>query len=562
MQHRPRERDQVIETELKISLDEAGEAALAAHAALERMRVRPRRTEDLVSTYFDTPDQSLAKAGIALRLRKIGRRWVQTVKREDPGAAKAHGLFSHVEVEFPAPGGKLILDGPDDQGVFAAIAEAAGGAELAPLFETRVRRIVERLAAPGGGEVELAIDRGEIVAGESRAPIREAEMELMSGDVTAVFEIARVLFREGPLRFATANKAARGYRLAATGTADLPLEPRSAGDLRYDADTPIETVARDVLRDCFAQISVNMVVVAESEAPEGPHQLRVGLRRLRTALDVLGPSLGGSAIEALSEKARSFGHVVGALRDIDVLIGDVVGPGTAGGLDAAARDALLAALDGRRDAVRAEVRAALAGPEALDFVLDLMRLVEARGWLEPSDYSQTARLATPTGEIASRLMDRACPPGAKKGPQAAPSVGRGAARAAQGAEKTPLRRGYPRSDLSAQEVRRLHQVAQEAAGHVRQPQRRGHGGGIPCRAGRSGPGRSRHPAGRRLGAGTARFKGRRGPPAALRPVGQVREDKAVLDLIPGASATRMPVALQFGRLRGPNCRSLPPARPS
>ena len=148
-----------------------------------------------------------------------------------------------------------------------------------------------------------------------------------------------------------------------------------------------------------------MVVVAESEAPEGPHQLRVGLRRLRTALDVLGPSLGGSAIEALSEKARSFGHVVSALRDIDVLIGDVVGPGTAGGLDAPARDALLAALDGRRDAVRAEVRAALAGPEALDFVLDLMRLVEARGWLEPSDYSQTARLATPTGEIASRLMD-------------------------------------------------------------------------------------------------------------------------------------------------------------
>jgi len=401
-----REGEQVIETELKISLDEAGEAAIDAHDALERMRAHPRQTEDLVSTYFDTRDQALAKAGIALRLRKIGRRWVQTVKRADPKGAKAHGLFSHVEVEFPAPGGKLILDGRDEQGVFAAIAKAAGDAELAPLFETRVGRIVERLAAPGGGEVELAIDHGEIVAGRKRAPIREAEIELMSGDVSAVFEVARVLFREGPLRFATANKAARGYRLAATGTADEPQDARKAGDLGYDADTPIETVARDVLRDCFAQISVNMVVVADSKGPGGPHQLRVGLRRLRTALAILGPSLGGAAVQALSDKARDYGKVVGALRDLDVLIGEIVEPGTAGGIDAAAREALLAALDRRRDAVRSEVRAALAGPDAVAFVLDLMQMVETRGWLESSDYSQTARLAIPAGKIAPRLMGK------------------------------------------------------------------------------------------------------------------------------------------------------------
>lgn len=395
----------MIETELKITLDEAGEAALSAHAALESLRVRPRQTEDLVSTYFDTPDQALAKAGIALRLRKIGSRFVQTVKFKDPKAAMAHGLFSHTEVEIPAPDGKLILDGPDDQGVFAAIAVAVGDAALTPLFETRVSRIVEHLAAPRGGEVELAIDRGEIIAGAHCAVILEAEIELMSGNVTAVFEVARVLFRTGPLRFSTANKAARGYELAATGTADHPLVPRKAGVLSYDADTPIETVARDVLRDCFAQISLNMVMVAKSGAPEGPHQLRVGLRRLRTALDVLGPSLGGASIKSLSEQARDFGHIVGALRDIDVLIGEVVEHETGGGLDSPARTALLLALGKRRDAVRADVRVALESPEALDFVLDLMQLVEARGWLEPADYSQTARLAMPIGAIASQLMD-------------------------------------------------------------------------------------------------------------------------------------------------------------
>ena len=62
--HRLREGEQVIETELKISLDEAGEAAIDAHDALERMRALPRQTEDLVSTDFVSRDQALAKAGL------------------------------------------------------------------------------------------------------------------------------------------------------------------------------------------------------------------------------------------------------------------------------------------------------------------------------------------------------------------------------------------------------------------------------------------------------------------------------------------------------------------
>ena len=359
-----------------------------------------------MSTYFDTPDHSLAAAGIALRLRKAGRRWIQTVKRKDPGANAAHGLFSHVEIERPAPGGRLDLDGPDEQGAYAAIREAAGEAEIGPIFQTCVRRIVERLAPPGGGEVELALDRGEIVAGDRRAPILEAELELVSGGVDTIFEIARLLFRNGPLRFATANKAARGYRLANAGEADPDVAVRTAGTLSYDPATPIETVARDVLRDCFAQISANMVVVVESDVPEGPHQLRVGLRRLRTALDVLGPGLGSGAMTPLSDAARDIGRTVGALRDLDVLIDEVVVPATAGRLDATARSALLDALGARREAVRAQVRAALSGPESVGFALDLARMVEARGWLEPSDYSQTARLAAPIGELAPELMRR------------------------------------------------------------------------------------------------------------------------------------------------------------
>lgn len=396
----------MTETELKITLDPAGAARLRRSPELAALRAEPRRTERLVSIYVDTETHALADAGIALRLRRIGRRWVQTIKsRRTAGGA---GLFSHDEIEQPAPGGRLVLDGPDPTGVLAAIAEATGDAPLSPVFETRVERMVERLRLPDGGLVELALDRGEVVAGAARAPILEAELELVEGGVASVFALARLLFPAGPVRFAAANKAALGYRLAQTGAppADGPPRPRNAGTLDYAADATVETVARDVFRDCFAQIAQNMVVVARTDAIEGPHQLRVGLRRLRTAFSIFGPTLGEAAVAPLSTAARDLGRLVGALRDLDVLIDEVVGGPASAGLDQPARAALVAALDARREAARAEVRAALAGPQGTGFAFDLLEFVEARGWLAPSDYSQTERLATPVSELAPRLLGR------------------------------------------------------------------------------------------------------------------------------------------------------------
>lgn len=393
------------ETELKISLDAEELRRLQRHPALSGLRLAPRRMQTLVSVYYDTPGETLEKAGVALRLRKVGRRWVQTVKRRGGGTG-ANGLFSHLETECPAPGGRLVLEGPDPEGALAAVRAAACGAPLAPVFETRVRRVSERLAAPGGGEVELALDAGEIRAGEASAPISEAELELVSGEVAAVYDAARLLFPGGPVRFATSNKSARGYRLVHTGAADAPEAPRHAGTPGFDRNATVETVARDVMRDCLGQIAANMVVVAEGSAIEGPHQLRVGLRRLRTAFSVFGPSLGSDAMDPLKATAKRLGKTVGDLRDADVLKDEVVAGAAGPGLDEAARGALDAALEARRERVRQEVRAALASPEAVGFVFDLGAFIEGRGWLVPSDYSQTERLAAPIAEIAPGILDK------------------------------------------------------------------------------------------------------------------------------------------------------------
>ncbi len=395
----------MIETELKLTLDAAALERAGAHPALGGMRAMPRRSENLVSVYYDTPDLALKAAGVSLRLRKVGRRWVQTIKRKAAAEAEAaNGLFANRESERPAPGGRLVLTGPDEDGALAAVTEAAGEAPLAPVFETAVRRISERLTAPGGGEVEMALDEGEIRAGAARAPIREAEFELVSGEVGAVYDVARVIFDGAPVRFAGSNKAARGYRLLKGDGPEPAPGPRKAGIIPVDPEATAELVARDILRDCLAQIAANMAEVMESDAIEGPHQLRIGLRRLRTAFGLFSPTLGPEAIDPLAAVAQRLGQVVGHLRDADVLLDEVVA-GASNGLDDTAVAALAAALQAARVEARRSVRAALAGPEAAGFPFSLGRFVEGRGWLAPADFSQSARLATPIGELAPRLLD-------------------------------------------------------------------------------------------------------------------------------------------------------------
>lgn len=393
----------MIESELKILLDAEGMEAVASHPRLEALRVGSARTEKLLSVYQDTDDDRLAAAGIALRQRRVGRRWVQTIKRKGSGG-EGGGFHANREDERPAPGGRLVLEGDDPDGALAAVVEAAGGEAVSPVFETRVERTTHLLAIEGLGEVELALDDGEIAAGDATEPIREAEFELRSGNVGAIFAAARQLLDRAPFRLGTTNKAARGYRLLRKGPSGTKPSPRKAGSFAFGPDTGVEMVARDVLRDCLAQISANIPVVVETEASEGPHQLRVGLRRLRTALRVFGPSLGGTGMARLEDAAQRMGQEVGHLRDADVLIEEVVAHAAEQGLDPEARQVLEAALAARREVIRKEVRQKLAAADTGAFLLALIEYVETRGWLEPSDYGQTVRLAQPIGEVAPKLL--------------------------------------------------------------------------------------------------------------------------------------------------------------
>ena len=99
------------EIELKFLLDELTPSDLWARVKASKLASSGPRTRTLRSIYLDTPEHALKKAGIALRLRRDGRRWIQTVKTK----AELHGGLSQVgEVENPAPGGRLCVEAIPD----------------------------------------------------------------------------------------------------------------------------------------------------------------------------------------------------------------------------------------------------------------------------------------------------------------------------------------------------------------------------------------------------------------------------------------------------------------
>jgi CHAD domain-containing protein len=113
-----------------------------------------------------------------------------------------------------------------------------------------------------------------------------------------------------------------------------------------------------------------------SDDPEGPHQLRVSLRRLRVAVGMYRPLLDRPLAEQIADDARMLGRLAAPLRDSDVLVDLFVG-------DEATGPALRAALKAHAETVRADMRAKVASSGTTAVLLGLLRLAALGGWRGP-----------------------------------------------------------------------------------------------------------------------------------------------------------------------------------
>jgi len=390
------------EIELKLELDPKAQDAIKRSGAIDGFTASRAVTRTLQSIYFDTPDQALRKAKISLRVRKSGKSWLQTVKI---GTGVLGGLSSAIEAEHPVAGRALDFSVIEDETVRAKLAETIADAPLSECFETVIKRTSRQLTREtDGAHVELAIDTGNILAGEGSLPLAELELELKSGPSSAVFDAAKAVLQDAPFRFSPFGKAERGYRFA-EGQAPEETEPYFADAVTFSPGVSVELAFRDVLRSCLVQISENRIAVLASEAPEGPHQLRVGLRRLRSAFRLFKPILNPVTMMPLDATARTVANEAGAMRDLDVLVEEIVLPLVEKAPESLSFDALLDDLNASRDRdTRATLTDHLKSAEVNGFLIDLAAYTECRGWLDPGNFEQTGLLAQPIEAYSSEAL--------------------------------------------------------------------------------------------------------------------------------------------------------------
>ncbi|MEL7027657.1 MAG: CHAD domain-containing protein [Pseudomonadota bacterium] len=390
-----------IEIELKLHADPDVLSRLRRSRVIKRLTQGAPDTSQLLTTYYDTPDFALRRAGVSLRVRREEGRLTQTVKRS---AGPASGKLKRFEFEtelddktpWPAPA-------PDPEAQ-RLIGEAVISGRLKPVFRTDVRRITRQIVTEAGDEVELAVDAGEFRCGETDrplGPIAEIELELVKGDPASLYRIAEPLAEAYRVRLGVEAKADRGYRLL-EGRAPAAVKAKRP---KLSPDMAAEDAFAAFLESASAQLLANVDVVLDASAPEGVHQMRVALRRLRAAGALYRGAVDMKQMRPVYAEARRLARVLGRARDLDVFTVETLEPMRAAKADEPMLEELASrAAAARRKAWR-EAREAVGGREFTQFALSLSRTIDERGWRSQRAKKSKA-LNAPAPAFAKRALGK------------------------------------------------------------------------------------------------------------------------------------------------------------
>ncbi len=248
------------------------------------------------STYVDTADLRLARAGVTFRRR----------------VEKAKGLWQlklprgMARLELELPGGPK---GPPPE-LSDLVYALARGAKLEPVAKLRTRR--SGVLAQEAGEIvaEVALDSVSVMEnGRVLAGFKELEVELIAGDAKQLRRLERDLRRAGASDSDFRPKVFKALGIELEPAPPSPPRAASAGD--HLAAALIAQYENVLAHDPGTRLGAD---------PEELHQLRVATRRLRAFLRAARSMLDAEWSEGLRAELAWLGGALGPVRDLDVLI--------------------------------------------------------------------------------------------------------------------------------------------------------------------------------------------------------------------------------------------------
>lgn len=391
-----------METELKLLIEPCDAEALMQHPLLKKYAADPPHVQTLSGIYFDTPNYDLRRADAGLRVRQVGKDWVQTLKA---GGQSAGGLHQRQEweskVDGPFPDLAALRELVDPNSCYAKLIKKWSKPDcLHQTFTTQVKRTLWELRLPEGDEVECVIDEGRIEYGSSKTLISEVELELKSGEPKRLFDLALQLQRDVPMHIGNFSKADRGYGLM------VPHEISAikATPIRLSRKMTVEAAFQAIVENCLSQIQANEPGVTTEHDIESVHQMRVGLRRLRSALGMFKKVI--SCPDEIQAELKWLGTELGAARDWDVLSGSTLSKADTAIADETTLAPVCKAAQDRATANHEKAAAAILSPRYTKLILGFYGWVQGAGWRPLLTKAENRRLMSPITRFADRTLVR------------------------------------------------------------------------------------------------------------------------------------------------------------
>jgi len=350
-------------------------------------------------TYYDTADDKLRREGLVLLVGERDHDHIQKLS-----ANEVRGITPHVRGQW-----EDVIEGDQpsplapNSGAHLPMGLAQG--ELRARFTTQVRRTLLTLKPDASTQIEGALDEGEIrtADGKSVEAISEVELLLKDGDPVALYGTALRLLEIAPLRIEIRSKAERGYHLLDGGT-DAP-QSQAYLPSNLKPDLTVEESLRRIGQNCLSTILL-CEAAATAGIPDGVHQMRVAVRRLRSVVATMRQMLPSEQYQWVAQTLKWMAGVLGPVRNWDVFSSTLLAPVRSALLGEQERDELCRACEHERRSAHERAKAAIRSPQYTAALLKLSQWFASRSWRNQPVSEQSALLMAPIDTVAPTLIGR------------------------------------------------------------------------------------------------------------------------------------------------------------